>query len=700
LAIQKDDQKAGAAMVSEENQEPRENTSQGVVAAHIDAAGNQDYNASDVVVLQGLEAVRIRPSMYIGDPNERGLHQLFNEVLDNAVDEHLAGFCNRIDIVLIDERTISVRDNGRGIPVDLHEETGLSGVETVMTMLHAGGKFGGKSYKVSAGLHGVGVSVVNALASRLEVEVCREGKLYFQAYEIGIPIAPLTITGDCTERGSKITWTADETIFKDHLYDPHIIIKRIRDLSYLNPKLIFHLQNQWMGEEPVIIHHPEGIRELVEHMNEGKDALHKVIYFSRVREDTEIEVAFQYHTGYADNMLSFANNVHTTEGGTHMSGFKTALTRAINTYARKAGILKDKDNNLTGDDVRDGLTSVISVKLPSPQFEAQTKIKLTNYEIEGITNSVFGEAFTEYLDENPAVGRRIVDKSIIARNAREAARKSAELVRRQSGLDHLSMPGKLADCIERDPEKSELFIVEGDSAGGSAKQARDRRTQAVLPLRGKILNVERARIDKALGNEEIRSLITVLGVGMDVKGLGDASEDEERNSNFNITKLRYQKVIIMTDADVDGEHIRTLLLTFFYRYMRPLLEHGFIYIAQAPLFCVKSGKDERYYVQTEEERDQIVKSLQAKNKNFTISRFKGLGEMNAEQLYETTMDPEVRRLLKVEYSLDMEDAFGADGVETDTVDVIFSKLMGDKVEPRREFIERHAKEVTDLDWDY
>ncbi|GMV35840.1 MAG: DNA gyrase subunit B [Fimbriimonadales bacterium] len=660
--------------------------------SQLDTHAEESYTARDLEVLQGLEGVRLRPSMYIGDPNIRGLHQLFNEVVDNAVDEALAGFCDRIEVTLIDERTCSVRDNGRGFPIDIHEETGLSGLETVMTMLHAGGKFGGRGYKVSSGLHGVGVSVVNALSKWLEVEVCRDGALYKQRYERGVTVTPLKKLGKCRERGSLVTWSADETIFKEHCYDPKLMLARIRDLAYLNPKLTFVWHDKLHGEEPITIRHKRGISELVEHLNEGKDVLHKVVYFSRTRDDVEIEVALQYHDSYSELILTFANNINTTEGGTHLSGFKTALTRVINAYARKTGMLKDKDLNLTGDDVRDGLTAVLSVKLASPQFEAQTKIKLTNFEVEGLVNSTVGEAFGEFLDENPSIARKIVEKGLVARRAREAARHSAELVRRQSGLEHLSMPGKLVDCIERDPSLCELFLVEGKSAGGSAKEGRDRRTQALLPLRGKILNVERARIDKALANEEIRCLITVLGTGIANSHTSSNGEEEDpQNGSFDLKKLRYHKIIIMTDADVDGEHIRTLLLTFFYRYMRPLLEAGHVYIAQPPLFCIRAGKDERYYAASEEDRDAIVKSLRAKNKTCTVSRFKGLGEMNGQELFETTMDPESRTILRVQYDPE---------VDSESAEEIFSKLMGDKVEPRRAFIERHAKEITDIDWDY
>jgi DNA gyrase subunit B len=658
---------------------------------HLDTSAEEEYTSHDLEVLQGLEGVRLRPSMYIGDPNVRGLHQLFNEVVDNAVDEALAGFCNNIEITLIDEHTVSVKDNGRGFPIDVHEDTGLSGLETVMTMLHAGGKFGGKGYRVASGLHGVGVSVVNALSSHCEVVVCRDGQKSRQAYCRGISTGPLEHLGPCKERGSTVTWQADEQIFGSHAYDPAVILARIRDLAYLNPGLAFVWHNKVKGDDPVTVHYKRGIVELVEHLNENKDALHRVVHFTKSREDTEIEVALQYHTGYSELLLSYANN--TTEGGTHLSGFKTALTRVINAYARKTGILKDKDLNLSGDDVRDGLTGVISVKMVHPNFEAQTKIKLTNFELEGLVNSVVGEALGEFLDENPSVARKIVEKAIIARRAKEAARKSAELVRRQSGLDNLSMPGRLADCIERDPALCELFVVEGESAGGSAKAGRDRRTQAILPLKGKILNVERARIDKALANDEIRALITVLGTGIaaTLDGNGNGNDNGDENGSFQLDKLRYHHIIIMTDADVDGEHIRTLLLTFFYRYMPGLLENGNVYIATPPLFCVKAGKDERYYARTEEERDDVVRSLRGKNRNITVSRFKGLGEMTADQLFDTTMDPETRQIVQVQYD---------PAVDAETAEEIFTKLMGEKVEPRRSFIERHAREVSDLDWDY
>jgi DNA gyrase subunit B len=677
---------------------------------HLDTNGNDAYTSEQITVLKGLEAVRLRPAMYIGSTGSRGLHHLFVEVVDNGIDEVLAGRCTEIDIIMHTDKSISVSDNGQGIPVDIHKETGLSGVETVMTMLHAGGKFGGGAYKVSGGLHGVGVSAVNALSEWMEVKVCRDGSCYRQMYRRGVPERRLKKIGDTKKTGTTVRWLADSEIFDKIEYNNELLIQRVRELAYLNSKVKITFTIEETGETQVF-QYKTGIAAFVDHLNRNKNPLHKVIYFSRNREGTEIEIAMQYNDGYQENILSFANNINTIEGGTHLSGFKTALTRVINNYARKNNFLKEKDNNLMGDDVREGLTSVISVKLAHPQFEGQTKTKLGNSDIEGVANSVVGEGLAEFLEENPAVAKKIVDKALTACHAREAARKAADMVKRANALENSSLPGKLADCSERDPSKCEVYLVEGDSAGGSAKQGRDRRTQAVLPLRGKILNVEKARLDKALENAEIRALITALGTGISygsssdqdneeenlftgiegeeqtASGNGNGSENGKDSYKFDISKLRYDRVIIMTDADVDGDHIRTLLLTFFFRYMKPLVEGGHVYIAQPPLYRVSAGKDQQFYARDEQELDEILKSIRIK-RDVKIQRFKGLGEMNADQLHETTMNPETRIMQQVT----MEDALIADE--------IFTCLMGDKVEPRREFIEAHAKEVADVDWHY
>ena len=675
----------------------------------INKNGAGQYDADQLTVLKGLEAVRLRPAMFIGTTGSRGLHHLFIEVVDNSIDEVLAGRASKIDVTLHSDNSMSVRDDGHGIPVDIHTETGLSGVEVAMTMLHAGGKFGGDAYKVSGGLHGVGVSAVNALSEWCYVEVSQKGGVWRQDYVRGVPKEPLKKIGKTTKTGNYTRWMADHEIFGKVEYNAEILIQRLRELAYLNKQVTIIFTNEFDGETQEF-HYKTGIAAFVEHLNRNKDPLHKVIYFARQRDDIDIEIALQYNAGYHEEILTFANNINTTEGGVHLSGFKTALTRVINTYARKSGALKEKDNNLQGDDVREGLTSVISVKLLNPQFEGQTKSKLGNSEVEGIANSIVGEGLGEFLEENPNVAKRIVDKSLLASRAREAARKQAELVRRQNALENSSLPGRLADCSERDPSKCEVYLVEGISAGGSAKGGRDRRYQAVLPLRGKILNVEKARLDKALENEEIRALITALGTGIaratsdseeEETGLfdenGDAIVAEEGNGNgkngkengynYDLSKLRYDRVIIMTDADVDGDHIRTLLLTFFFRYMRPLIEHGHVYIAQPPLYRVSAGKDQQFYARTDEDLEEIMKSLRSR-KDVKVQRFKGLGEMNADQLSETTMDPAKRTIAIVT----LEDAILADE--------IFTTLMGDKVEPRREFIERHAKEVADVDWHY
>ncbi len=674
-----------------------------------------DYNADQIQVLEGLEAVRKRPGMYVGDNGKRGLHQLFKEVLDNSVDESLAGYCTAIVVTRYADNSLEVVDNGRGIPVDMHEKMGVSALQVVMTVLHAGGKFGGGGYKTAGGLHGVGVSCTNALSEWLIATVRRNGKTYQQRYEKGIPQAPVAEIGTSEETGTSIHWLADPTVLNEIEYDMHILKTRMRELAYLNPRTSFQLIDEQNEENNEMFHFQRGIPQLVEDLNEGKDTLHHVIFFKRLRDATEVEVALQYHDGYNQTILAFSNNIHNPDGGTHVSGFNTALTRVVNAYAKKMNYLKEKDSNFTSDDITDGLTAVISLRLENPSYNSQDKVKLVTPEVQGLTNSLVGDGLNQFFDENPQVAKKIMDKAVIAQRAREAARKAAESIRRGNAMDSFGLPGKLSDCVSKDASKCELFLVEGDSAGGSAKSARDRVTQAVLPLRGKILNVERARLDKALDNEEIKSLIAALGVGIDLTmGRGSLRLEEEDQLEFemsvgstngpagkkkdkdakepqilfDITKLRYDKIIIMTDADVDGEHIRTLLLTFFYRYMKPLVANGKIYLAQPPLFVVKVGNNERHYAMTEKERDEIVKSL--KKKNFSITRFKGLGEMNADDLEETTMAPANRRLVQVK----LDPAYEMD------IERMFSRLMGEKVEPRREFIEAHAKTVQNVDWHY
>lgn len=634
------------------------------------------YTAEHITVLKGLEAVRKRPAMYIGSTGPRGLHHLVFEVVDNSIDEVMAGFCSRIEVIIHKDNSISVIDDGRGIPVDLHPELKLPGVEVVMTVLHAGSKFGGGSYKVAGGLHGVGVSVVNALSEWLEVKVKREGKIWYQKYQRGVPVAPLKAIGNASSTGTTVRFLPDEEIFGKYEWNYETIAERLRNLAYLNPTVKIVLVDERTDTKETF-HYKGGLEAFVQFVNRTKTPLHKPIYIKQSRNGCEVEIAIQYTDSYQETIISFANNINTVEGGTHVSGFKTALTRVINQYARKLGLLKEKDPNIGGEDAREGLTAIISVKLLQPQFEGQTKTKLGNSEMEGLMNSIVGEELSRFFEENPSIARKIIEKGLTAFRAREAAKRAAELVKRQSALESSTLPGKLADCTERDPSKCELYIVEGDSAGGSAKQGRDRRFQAILPLKGKILNVEKARMDKALENEEIKALITALGTGI--------AEGGEEDGKFAIDRLRYHRIIIMTDADVDGAHIRTLLLTFFYRYMRPLIERGHIYIAQPPLYQIKVGRDgkERYYANSEEEKEQILKSL--KRKDVSIQRYKGLGEMNPQQLWETTMDPANRRIIQVT----LEDAIKADE--------IFTTLMGGKVEPRREFIERHAKEVRNLD---
>lgn len=636
---------------------------------HLATAGSGDYTGAQIQVLEGLEAVRKRPGMYIGGTSARGLLHLIWEIIDNAVDEHLAGFCDKITIILHKDGSCSVQDNGRGVPVDIHPKTGKSTVETVYTMLHAGGKFGGSAYKVSGGLHGVGASVVNALSRRMYVKVETKGGIYEIEFENGgHPVYPLRRIGDTKNHGTYVRFWPDPTIFETVEFDANVIVPRIRDYAFLNDGLFIHFIDERTGREHRFKYN-EGLQSFVRYLNRTQQVLHpKPIYIFQATENTEVELALQYNDGFTENIYSFANNIRTSEGGTHETGFKTALTRVINSYARKNNLLKENEPNLSGEDIREGITAIISVKLREPQFEGQTKTKLGNSEMEQQVASVVSEKLADYLEENPSVAKKIVEKAIGAARAREAARKARELVRRKSALEITSLPGKLTDCTSRDPAESELFLVEGDSAGGSAKQGRDRRIQAVLPLRGKILNVEKARLDRVLSQEEIRTIITALGTG-----IGD---------DFDITKAKYHKVIIMTDADVDGSHIRTLLLTFFYRFMRPLIEAGYVYAARPPLYLIKKGK-QQYYAYSEEEKDAIIQRIGGVTEK--PQRYKGLGEMNPEQLWDTTMDPAKRTL----YRIHLEEAMEADQV--------FQLLMGEKVEPRREFIEQNAHLVQNLD---
>ncbi|ANY66559.1 DNA gyrase subunit B [Paenibacillus sp. BIHB 4019] len=630
------------------------------------------YDESQIQVLEGLEAVRKRPGMYIGSTSSKGLHHLVWEVVDNSIDEALAGYCNQIDVTIHEDNSITVVDNGRGIPVGENAKLKKSTLEVVMTVLHAGGKFGGEGYKVSGGLHGVGVSVVNALSERVVATVKLKGKIHQQAYRRGAPESDIQVIGETSpeDTGTTINFKPDPEIFTETtVYEYDILQSRIRELAFLNKGIQISLTDERTGMTNTF-RYEGGLNEFVQFLNRNKEALHEApIYVEGSKDHIQVELGLQYNDGYSENIYSFANNINTHEGGTHESGFKSALTRVINDYARKTNLLKDNDSNFSGDDVREGLTAIISVKIPEPQFEGQTKTKLGNSEVRGIVESLLAEKLQEFLDENPAVSRKIVEKGLQAARAREAARKARELTRRKSALEVSSLPGKLADCSSKDAAISELYIVEGDSAGGSAKQGRDRHFQAILPLRGKILNVERARLDRILGNAEIRAIITALGTGI--------SED------FDLAKARYHKVIIMTDADVDGAHIRTLLLTFFYRYMRKILEAGYIYIAQPPLYKVERNKVIRY-AQNEKERDEIIAEFGQTGK-INIQRYKGLGEMDAVQLWETTMDPESRSMLQV--TID-------DAIEADT---IFDTLMGDNVEPRRNFIQQYALSVKNLD---
>ena len=635
------------------------------------------YNASQIQVLEGLEAVRRRPGMYIGSTDSRGLHHLVYEIVDNSIDEAMAGFCTHIYVTIHADNSITVVDNGRGIPVDIHPKTGKSALEVALTMLHAGGKFGGGGYKVSGGLHGVGLSVVNALSTELTAEVRRDGHIYRQICRRGIKVTEVEIVGNCgaDEHGTTIHFVPDEEIFDEVNYEYDILVRRLRELAFLNGGVRIIVTDE-RCDPPVqdSFHYEGGVVEYVRYINKNKEVLHPdPIYFSAVKNDNpletaSVEVALQYNDGYSENVFTYANNINTIEGGSHLAGFRAAMTRVINDYARKFKILKDSDQNLTGDDIREGLSAIISVKLTEPQFEGQTKTKLGNAYIRTLVDNAVTAGMTTYLEENPTQAKLILDKCLSASRAREAARKARELTRRKSVLDSAALPGKLADCSEKDPSKCELFIVEGDSAGGSAKEGRDRHFQAILPLRGKILNVEKTRLDKILGNAEIKCMITAFGAGMD--------------ADFDETKLRYHKIICMTDADVDGSHIRTLLLTFFYRHMRPMIERGYVYIAQPPLYLIKKGNTERY-VYSDEELNKTLDEI-GRDKIY-IQRYKGLGEMNPEQLWDTTMDPANRIMLRVT----MDDAMLAD--ET------FTLLMGDRVEPRREFIERNSKLVADLD---
>ena len=626
------------------------------------------YTSDDIQVLEGLEGVRRRPGMYIGGTDQKGLHQLVHEVVDNSVDEALQGACDFISVTLHADGKVTVQDNGRGIPVETHSKVGRSALEVVMTRLHAGGKFDKRGYKVSGGLHGVGVSVVCALSSWIQVEVHRNGKRYVQEYKAGKPATEVTVVGKSTDTGTRTTWQADPSIFPELTFDFDLLMQRLREMAYLNRGLKIRLFEEATGRESNF-YFEGGITSFVRHLNKNRTPIHtKPIYLAHDFEDSSVEVAVQYTDDYSETVFCFANAINTTDGGTHLTGFRAALTGTLNAYARKSGLLKEQEANLTSDDVREGLTAIISVKLQEPQFEAQTKVKLSNPEIKSQTQTTVNDQLSAYLDENPGDGRRIVEKCITAARAREAARKARDLVMRKTALDGMTLPGKLADCQERDPNKSELYLVEGDSAGGTAKQGRDRVFQAILPLRGKILNVEKARLDKILSYDQIKFLITAMGTS-----IGD---------RFALDKLRYRRIIIMTDADVDGAHIRTLLLTFFFRHMREVIEDGCLYIAQPPLYRVMNGK-EKLYAFSDAQRDAIIKRIKAKNPN--VQRYKGLGEMNAEQLWETTMDPANRTLLRV----DIEDAVRASE--------IFDVLMGNNVAPRKKFIETHAKDVTDLD---
>ena len=636
---------------------------------------NTEYGADQIQILEGLEAVRKRPGMYIGSTSSRGLHHLVYEIVDNAVDEALAGFCTEIQVVINPDNSITVVDNGRGIPVGINHKAGIPAVEVVFTILHAGGKFGGGGYKVSGGLHGVGASVVNALSTWLEVKIYHEGKIYQQRYERGKTMYPLKVVGDCEpdKSGTTVVFLPDKEIFEETVYDYDILKQRLREMAFLTKGLRICLKDTREGmEREKVFHYEGGIREFVSYLNRSKEALYpEIIYCEGQQNGVSVEVAMQHNDSYTENCYGFVNNINTPEGGTHIVGFRNALTKTFNDYARKNKLLKDSEPNLSGDDIREGLTAIVSVKIENPQFEGQTKQKLGNSEARGAVDSVVSRQLEIFLEQNPTVAKATVEKSVLAQRAREAARKARDLTRRKSALDNMSLPGKLADCSDKNPENCEIYIVEGDSAGGSAKTARDRATQAILPLRGKILNVEKARLDKILVNAEIKAMITAFGTGI--------SED------FDISKLRYHKIIIMTDADVDGAHIATLLLTFLYRFMPELIRQGYVYLAQPPLYKIDKNK-KSYYAYSDEELNATLEEI-GRDGNNSIQRYKGLGEMDAEQLWDTTMDPEKRILLQV--TMDEE--------QSSEIDLTFNVLMGDKVEPRREFIEKNAKYVRNLD---
>ena len=637
---------------------------------------HNEYGADQIQILEGLEAVRKRPGMYIGSTSSRGLHHLVYEIVDNAVDEALAGYCDTIEVVINPDNSITVTDNGRGIPVDIQPKLGIPAVEVVFTILHAGGKFGGGGYKVSGGLHGVGASVVNALSDWLEVDICSDGKIYRQRYERGKTMYPLKVVGECDPQktGSKVSFKPDATIFQETtVYDFDILKQRLREMAFLTKGLKIILRDtREENPQEKTFHYEGGIREFVSYLNRSKTPLYDdILYFEGEKNNVFVEVALQHNDSYTESVYSFVNNINTPEGGTHLVGFRNAVTKTFNDYARNNKLLKDSEANLTGEDIREGMTAIISVKIEDPQFEGQTKQKLGNSEARGAVDSVVSEQLTYYLEQNPAVAKTICEKSILAQRAREAARKARELTRRKTALEGMSLPGKLADCSDKDPKNCEIYIVEGDSAGGSAKKARSRATQAILPLRGKILNVEKARLDKVYANAEIKAMITAFGTGI--------------HEDFDISKLRYHKIIIMTDADVDGSHIATLLLTFIYRFMPELIKQGYVYLAQPPLYKLEKNKNV-WYAYSDEELDQILKEV-GRDQNNKIQRYKGLGEMDAEQLWETTMDPEKRILLRVNMDEETESE----------VDLTFTTLMGDKVEPRREFIEENAKYAKNLD---
>ena len=635
-----------------------------------------EYGADQIQILEGLEAVRKRPGMYIGSTSSRGLHHLVYEIVDNAVDEALGGYCDTIDVTINPDNSITVIDNGRGIPVGINHKAGIPAVEVVFTILHAGGKFGGGGYKVSGGLHGVGASVVNALSNWLEVEICNEGKIYKQRYERGHVCYPLKVIGECEpdKTGTKVTFLPDDTIFEETVYDYDILQQRLREMAFLTKNLKIILRDLRPDDKPIekTFHYEGGIKEFVSYLNKSKTPLYEdVLYFEGKKDNVYVEVAMQHNDSYTESAYSFVNNINTPEGGTHLAGFRNAITKTFNDYARNAKLLKDSEANLSGDDIREGLTAIVSIKIEDPQFEGQTKQKLGNSEARGAVDSIVSEQLTYYLEQNPIVAKQICEKSILAQRAREAARKARDLTRRKTALEGMALPGKLADCSDKDPKNCEIFIVEGDSAGGSAKTARSRATQAILPLRGKILNVEKARLDKIYGNAEIKAMITAFGTGI--------------HEDFDISKLRYDKIIIMTDADVDGAHIATLMLTFLYRFMPDLIKEGHVYLAQPPLYKLEKNK-KTWYAYSDEELSKILDEV-GRDQNNKIQRYKGLGEMDAEQLWDTTMDPEKRILLKVAMNEEAESE----------IDLTFTTLMGDKVEPRRDFIEANAKFAKNLD---